>query len=429
MPRCPAGKRLCGDQCLDDGAATQSCPCPSGKHRCGDRCLDDALPSSCGQRCEACPLPANATATCVAGICNFACAPGYHRCGEQCLPDGDAGSCGSRCTPCEIPSGGGSASCVAGACKPSCPPDRQLCGGACLPLAAPCNGTCAQAGTRLCGDGMCRPNDVDACGASCAACRPPAFGTATCDGSSCGFVCQTGYQKCGNACISRDSCCTVSDCRPPANADATCSNGLCEWTCKSSFVRCDGTCIATSQCCNADSSIDIDTNGTADCKQTLFPNSQFKRELAPWTPDFSSMGSWSPMDARGDASSGSAKITNTDPDSPSWGSVAGSVVCVPNISPNTTYKAHADYFIPSGQGIAGTAHYQVVAYDDNDCKNTFLLNIDVPEFPTVLDKWTRGSLTFTTPAGTKALWIRIEALKWEGKVDFSVYWDNVLLTR
>lgn len=425
-PRCPAGKRLCGDDCVSETVAVQNCPCPSGKHKCGDRCVDDALPTSCGQRCEPCPLPPNAVATCTAGSCGFTCATGYHRCGDACLPDDATASCGTRCTPCEAPANGTTA-CVAGACKPSCPSDRQLCDGACIPQAAACGGRCTLAGTRLCPDDTCRRNDVNACGSSCNPCRPPAFGTATCNSGTCGFVCRSGYKKCGSACIDEDSCCSAGDCRPPSNAEATCDNGQCEWSCRSDYVRCDDTCISPSQCCNADASIDINTNGVADCKENLLPNSQFKSQLAPWKLDGWAEHAWSSMDAKGSGSSGSIRITNVY-DSPTNGSVAGSMICIPG-SANTTYTASADYFIPAGQPIGGSTAYEIVAYSGAGCTEEFLINIPLADIGDVVGSWSRGSVTFTTPANTKALWIRLEAVKKAGNLPFTVHFDNVLLVK
>jgi alpha-tubulin suppressor-like RCC1 family protein len=53
-------------------------------------------------------------------------------------------------------------------------------------------GSCA-AGTHNCA-GHCNPNaSIGSCGQSCVACVSPAHAQPTCDGSSCGFVCNAGY--------------------------------------------------------------------------------------------------------------------------------------------------------------------------------------------------------------------------------------------
>jgi hypothetical protein len=53
-------------------------------------------------------------------------------------------------------------------------------------------------GEVFCG-GVCYPDDVDHCGANCTACPAPAFGTATCNGTSCGVTCD--ILQCGSACV------------------------------------------------------------------------------------------------------------------------------------------------------------------------------------------------------------------------------------
>jgi len=426
VPSCPSGKRLCGDDCADNTAAPAMCPCPSGKHKCGEACADDALAASCGQRCQPCPAPANATATCTAGQCGFDCLAGFHRCGDQCRPDSDIGACGVDCRVCDFPQGG-SATCEAGACKPACPSMRKLCNNACVATSAACNGMCSVPGQRMCPDAVCRLNDIDACGSMCTQCRAPAFGTATCDGSACGYNCNTDYRKCGNGCIHKDSCCMADDCMPPANATATCTTGICECACKATFVKCDSACISTSQCCNADSSIDINTNGVADCKENLLPNGQFKTNLLPWKADGAGQQEWSPMDARGSSSSGSIKVTNFY-QSPDNGSVAGSIVCIP-ASAQTTYHAYADYLIPTGQPIAGAAAYEIVAYSQADCSTGFIVNMPLPDLGNVVGTWSRGAITFTTPANTRGLWVRLDAVKQAGNQSIVVHFDNVLLVR
>jgi len=48
-------------------------------------------------------------------------------------------------------------------------------------------------------DGGCYANDINHCGPSCASCDAPAYSTATCDGTSCGFTCN--FLQCGSDCV------------------------------------------------------------------------------------------------------------------------------------------------------------------------------------------------------------------------------------
>ncbi len=69
---------------------------------------------------------------------------------------------------------------------------------------------------------------IDSCGTSCVRCTEPANGIATCDGKSCGVLCNPGYQACGDACVNLQAdstnCGTCAhDCQGGA-----CSAGQCQ---------------------------------------------------------------------------------------------------------------------------------------------------------------------------------------------------------
>jgi phospholipase C len=80
--------------------------------------------------------------------------------------------------------------------------------------------------------GGCVANDVLACGPSCSACTHPANATATCDGTACGFRCNTGFTQCGTGaaatCVDTTSdeahcgSCTLS-----CSTGGTCLSGIC----------------------------------------------------------------------------------------------------------------------------------------------------------------------------------------------------------
>ncbi|MEZ4411333.1 MAG: FG-GAP-like repeat-containing protein, partial [Polyangiales bacterium] len=58
--------------------------CNGGTHACGSVCARDDLPETCGTRCEPCPVPANARATCEGGACGWECLGGFVRAGDRC---------------------------------------------------------------------------------------------------------------------------------------------------------------------------------------------------------------------------------------------------------------------------------------------------------------------------------------------------------
>lgn len=58
--------------------------------------------------------------------------------------------------------------------------------------------------------GTCAANDsIDSCGDRCTACAAPDHATATCDGTDCGFACDTGFHLCDGACIPESASCGV----------------------------------------------------------------------------------------------------------------------------------------------------------------------------------------------------------------------------
>lgn len=111
-----------------------------------------------------------------------------------------------------------------------------------------CGGTCASnMSAATCGTTRCDP------------CTAPAGGTATCDGTSCGFSCGGSTpKKCDSAgiCIASSGCCSNTDC--PTNAGGqtgTCDTGThtCNYACTGSTKSCTSggatVCIPTSGCC------------------------------------------------------------------------------------------------------------------------------------------------------------------------------------
>src|SRR5690606_39006643 len=84
-------------------------------------------------------------------------------------------------------------------------------------------------------------------GSSCTPCSAPPNATATCDGTSCGFTCNTGYHRCGDACVRNDSvnsCGTsCTPCPVPANGTATCDGTSCGFTCNTGYMPSGSSCV------------------------------------------------------------------------------------------------------------------------------------------------------------------------------------------
>jgi hypothetical protein len=316
---CPGTQVVCNGACV---AANAACgPCPSGTHNCSGICVANTSTNTCGTSCAACTKPNGASQTsCDGTTCDFACGTGYHRCGASCAANDDATACGGSCTkcptdphgvascqangtcalscntgyhpcgnacvsnndvnncgatacgaPCSAPAGG-TVSCDGVSCLPVCTSASQYnCQGTCIDKALACAGMCQVAGQHVC-SGFCRANDVSYCGTTCQTCPvPPANGSASCSGTSCGIMCAGGYRNCAGTslCVSATApaCCASSECTAaPTGTVGVCSNNVCTYPCNTpTYKQCGGACIPAANCCsNGDcsSSKPICSNGT-----------------------------------------------------------------------------------------------------------------------------------------------------------------------
>ncbi len=184
---CNVSTGLCEDcqrdlQCGDGGLCDRvrgTCTCAPGFHPCGGQCVTNTAVESCGDRCEACPAVADATAVCTAEMCGFSCSSGFRPCGDcglsreciQCEANSECDDYGaSRCT-------------TTGLCE-SCQS----------------NADCGHLDRKVCSDGTCVTCDI---GAS------SACGTMSCDPAT---------KECTSTPLqSRDwcrSCVADSECQP-----------------------------------------------------------------------------------------------------------------------------------------------------------------------------------------------------------------------
>jgi alpha-tubulin suppressor-like RCC1 family protein len=306
----------CGAACpaVAHGAATcvggRCTPvCAAGYHACAGECLDDTSVASCGTRCSPCPDRANATTACVTGACTFGCNARYANCDGSATNGCEASlvsveTCGDCATRCAEPtpvcsSSGGAATCGSG-CGGATP---TRCGGACVDTAtdlAHCGGCarpCVTGAHSLpsCTAGacglVCDPGFADCdheratgcevdvrtslanCGACDRRCTPPADAQPSCAAGACGFTCNAGYHRCGEACASDSavaSCGTA--CAPcpaaPANGTATCAGGACGFACNAGYHRCGGACASdasVASCGGACAPCPVRANAAATC--------------------------------------------------------------------------------------------------------------------------------------------------------------------
>ena len=194
---CPPGTLSCDGGCP---AATPTL--------CSGSCVDPTSSvSNCGACGKACTTSiGHGLPVCSAGECTWACNSGYTACNGACVDEQtDANNCGGC---------GAGHTCLAGTTCQA--------------------GTCAcPAGTHDC-SGTCESNTgLNSCGAKCdSPCPGPAnggaYGTATCDGTTCGLACNEPYTLCGTACVDeRSDSNNCGGCGIECGPGITCSTGVC----------------------------------------------------------------------------------------------------------------------------------------------------------------------------------------------------------
>ena len=237
---CPSGQTPCcgpgGDLCCGPGEL-----CCDPGNACADIQTDLSNCGGCGNVCP--PGPANSTRTCINGKCGWACNSGYTKCVNACCPAG-YGCCNDVCTPLNTTDNCGGCGNV---CRPSGPANSTAtcingqCGWVCNSGYTKCVNACCPPGYGCC-NGVCTPlNTTDNCGACGRVCPPgPANSTRTCINGQCGWACNSGYTQCDNACCS-------SQC--PGGIGCLCEDGVCD----SGLICVNGTCIICGQperlCC------------------------------------------------------------------------------------------------------------------------------------------------------------------------------------
>ncbi|HEY3351975.1 MAG TPA: hypothetical protein VGQ83_01880 [Polyangia bacterium] len=172
--------------------------CPTAQHDCDGQCVLDIDPAHCGLACRACPTSTeHGSIGCRDDACAAICQTGYASCGTDCVDlKTDPKHCGDCATACRT-----GEPCLQGRCRGADggAGDGGARDGGARDGGARDAGGCG-AGTHDCSGSCVSNSDVAHCGSQCTPCVPPTYGTATCNGTSCGFTCGSGYQVCGSAC-------------------------------------------------------------------------------------------------------------------------------------------------------------------------------------------------------------------------------------
>ncbi|MDP3501829.1 MAG: FG-GAP-like repeat-containing protein [Myxococcales bacterium] len=244
--QCNVGFHECNGQCVTNfnvnTCGNRCTPCPDGPMgsgttvtcdgtNCGLRCASVATPNfcnnvcvadsltSCGPSCRTCTPPANGTAVCSVGVCDFTCQSGFHRCGMQCVADSSVDSCGTSCAACPA----GPPNTITTCARPG-PTSQFACGWEC------------GAGTNRCpaNGNQCVPTDYTlACGPTCAVCSS----SVALERGVCGTngICSTGcITSCNGTCVNaQTNAAHCGACNTACSGNDRCSQGECRAFCAS----------------------------------------------------------------------------------------------------------------------------------------------------------------------------------------------------
>jgi hypothetical protein len=156
--------------------------------------------------------------------------------------------------------------------------------------------------------------------------------------------------------------------------------------------------------------------------QNLVSNPDFDTDLTAWNPLSGALQMWDPLDADSDPLSGSALVTNIDPD-PNDGS--GSAQCIDGLVGDWLYDVSAEFYIPSGQVETGHAYLLVQFYTGTGCSSFIGFADTDPVFSTTTDVWVARTRRVWAPAGTQSARLRLSVWKNEAGGSLDAHFDNV----
>lgn len=159
--------------------------------------------------------------------------------------------------------------------------------------------------------------------------------------------------------------------------------------------------------------------------QNLLTNPDFDTSVSGWTPGNSEQV-WSPVDADGDPSSGSARgLIAQEP-----GSFAGITFrqCV-RVDAGQTYDIGASAMVPEGQSRTGSARVIAFFYGNADCNPAGVL--DTTTLGTVDEpgSWTELEETLRAPAGSGSAALMFSIFKVESGGELVAHFDKAFLCR
>lgn len=162
--------------------------------------------------------------------------------------------------------------------------------------------------------------------------------------------------------------------------------------------------------------------------QNLLINPDFDWDVQWWDVEQYVSLTWSPLDASGNPSSGSAEVTNAHP-APNQGTGISQCMNYPPVIPGATYDFSGSALIPDGQSRTGDAMIGLRWYDGPDCTGNVVG--DQPRRSTaVVGSWVRlESLDEIPPAGAVSVLFLAFPSKVEAGGTLVAHFDELNLNR
>lgn len=181
---------------------------------------------------------------------------------------------------------------------------------------------------------------------------------------------------------------------------------------------CDTRCIALA--------LAVVVGPTAAHGQNLVANPQFDSDVSEWAADATASIEWSPADAGGSPSSGSALVNNL---SATANDSSGAYQCVDGIVAEVFYRVASEVMIPGGQVETGFAHLLVQWYSGPGCSGFLDLAVTPGVSTTTPDAWYAIHTFAVAPVSAQSARLRLSIWKNEDSGMLRAHFDNVELER
>jgi hypothetical protein len=173
-----------------------------------------------------------------------------------------------------------------------------------------------------------------------------------------------------------------------------------------------------------DGCADLDTDGVADCEETLVENSSFTTTVDGWQPEMDAMLSWHTRNALDDGPSGSLRLTTKV-------TQASAVQCL-SLAGERLVIAYVNAFVEATEATEeededeGRAVLAVTFFESEGCLGDAHAFFETPA-SAVIGEWTTLQAGGLSRATTRSLSVALVGVKAALAIEQTLYFDNVML--